>query len=61
MKRFPIGATLREIFLDTGGVHYVWLGLLTAYSILKGGEHMEIAILVIVCILLAGGLIASTI
>ena len=60
MKRLPIGATLREIFLDTGGVHYVWLGLLTTYEILKGGEHMEIAILVIVCIILAGGLIASS-
>lgn len=61
MKRFPIGATLREIFVDTGGVHYLWLGLLTTYEVLKGGEHMEIAILVLVCILTALGLVASTI
>lgn len=61
MKKIPIGATIREIFLDTGGVHYLWLGLLTTYEILKGGEHMEIAILVLVCILTALGLIASTI
>lgn len=60
MKRFT-WPVLREVFLDTGGVHYVWLGLLTLTAILKGGEHMEIAILVIVCILLAIALIGSII
>lgn len=61
MKKIPIWPIAREVFIDTGGVHYTWLGILTLYEIMKGGEHMEIAILVIVCILLAGGLTASTI
>lgn len=44
MKRIPLWPVLREIFLDTGGVHYVWLGLLTLYAFLKGGDTMEVMV-----------------
>lgn len=59
MKKLPITGALREIFLDTGGVHYVWLGLLTTYEIVKGGEYMVtvhaiIGLVVIAVVILLG-------
>lgn len=44
MKRIPFWAVARELFVDTGGVHYVWLGLLTLYTLLKGGDTMEVIV-----------------
>lgn len=59
MKKLPIGGTIREIFLDTGGVHYMWLGALTLFTILKGGEYMVtihaiIGLVVIAVVILLG-------
>lgn len=62
MRRLPIWPVAREVLLDTGGVHYLWLGCLTLGLILtKGGErmtlvciHAVIGIVVIALVILLG-------